>query len=306
MVFTFLKEIAKVNRNLNKKAVISLSVSIKDDLRVKHAFEKFEKGKNKNTDFVINEESLLDLPELLSNFFRKDFCKLVKPVLNFKIRINWGEKINTLDILEALPENDPQFVDRFLRLSVDLVNEKNGWGACRQNPYIILNNLVQQNYHLNLLCVLSEKKGAVCKNESTLRNYEWMCLILNHVKKTGIEEQENREGPNWESVEKDNGKDFERRISSKDRFRKEIVSENADNKLGIFVNKSDENWSSKTSKSNVEKCDKSMVEKQVKNKDISGENFEETNKIKIEEKEFRIIENSEVKIPISMSSIQVC
>ena len=306
MVLTFLKEIAKVNRNLNQKAVISLSVSIKDDLRVKHAFEKFEKGKNKNTDFVINEESLLHLPEFLSNFFRKDFCKLMKPVLNYKIRINWGEKINTLDILEALPENDPQFLDRFLRLSVDLVNEKNGLGACRQNPYIILNNLVQQNCHLNLLCILSDKKRAICKNESSLRNYEWMCLILNHVKNTGKEEPENREGTNWESVGKDNGKDFERRISSKDRFRKETVSKNAENKFGIFVNKSEQNWGSKTSKSNVEKWDKSIIEKLVKTKDISEENFGKTNKIKIEEKEFKIIENLEVEIPISMPGIEVC
>lgn len=161
--------------------IVKLSVVLKDKHRTINVFTEFKNGSDKITEFIVDSTFISDLPNFLSNFFLKFASKFILPIVGYKIKLFFEDRVNTIDVFEVKPERSNDFLENFLHLTSDLIYDKKTKFTSDLNSKIILNDLFSKNFDIRTICVLSEKITALQKSHAVLNNFEWMTLISKYV-----------------------------------------------------------------------------------------------------------------------------
>lgn len=181
MVINILNECLAAEKENEGKLLARFSMTIKDATRCMDVFGDYKNGFDKNTEYKLSRESLVDLPNYINNFFLKWYSKFSSPVINYKIKFDRGDRINTLDFLEARPDSTGDFLERFLQFSTELIFEKSKKTVRDLNSQVLINDLMMKNYLISTLCVVSEKSSELPRSLATLNNCEWLVLISKYI-----------------------------------------------------------------------------------------------------------------------------
>lgn len=159
-----------------------VSVTLRDDSRVRNAFGQFERGSEKRTQLTVSEDNVGEFMAAVANFLLSQSGKFAQPVLDCRIALQFDDRLSTVDLLAATLTPDCDSLPRFLRLASESIHRRAPKPVEPLNSHILLNDLLAKNYCLTAVSLLSNRASRLSASMAALRANEWLKFVIGSMR----------------------------------------------------------------------------------------------------------------------------
>jgi len=140
---------------------------------------EFRNGRNKITHLIVTAENLNALEKMLGNFFSKNLKAFENPVVGYHIHFSFLNRLSSLYLIETCPSDDAFYIDYCFNSVHALVNSRTIINDPFLPSQVIINDLLEKNFKLFIVCVLGKKDKNYQLNYNVLTVYEKAMMLLN-------------------------------------------------------------------------------------------------------------------------------